>query len=120
MKKQIIEERAQFIVDHNVYANVSCLVERALSSGGEWECAGYSYDNIVNLYEENEDGEETCKEVMQWFSISDYLADVLEENNDVILRTDDGAYWGRTGCGYALTDDFLEIAEKIEKELGHI
>jgi len=56
-----------------------------------------SYDEIENLYldEENEEPQE----IFEWWQIDTWLAKHLQRNNEPILNTDYGIYWGRTCRG---------------------
>ena len=92
------------------------------------------YENALNKQtklnqerEELEGEQETPQEVMQWFKVSPYLFRQLQANNDVVLETPDGYYYGRCGFGQALYMDYniieiykehtavKEVIEKIQK-----
>lgn len=55
-------------------------------------------------------------EVMQWYFVSRYLAGVLEEAGETVLGIEDGYLWGRTGCGYPVTDDIERVLRAMEAE----
>lgn len=48
-------------------------------------------------------------QIMQWWIVSDFLAEKLINNGDVIMRAKGLNFWGRCGCGYALECDFVSI-----------
>lgn len=70
-----------------------------------------SYDDIMNLFDE--ETEET-KEIFEWWIVSDWMAEKLKEENEPILETDYGTWWGRTCFGQAVDmDDVIRrIAQK--------
>ena len=113
MNKEQREEHAKLIVNNDVFNNATSLVNRALNSNGDWTDAGYSYDNVSNLYQEDDYGEMVPQEICQWFHVSNMLGELLEKNNYIVLNTVDGYYWGRTGYGYSLHLDFMPIVEKL-------
>ena len=82
------------------------------------------YEDIQNLYmtieeakEESEITQEDTledyiydnpKEFYQWFLILDtWLFDWLKENNEVVLDTDFGSYWGRCTFGQSIEMDYI-------------
>ena len=60
------------------------------------------------------DEEEAEKEIFEWWIVSDWLLNRLEERGEPILRTDYGDWWGRTCSGQAISLDCViqEIALK--------
>ena len=88
-----------------------------------------NYEDIENLYMTEEEAKEEAKdyidkdlsneeykqeledyiyerpkEVFQWFLITDtWLFNWLKENNEVVLDTDYGSYWGRCTFGQSLS-----------------
>lgn len=62
-----------------------------------------------------DDPVEDQQEVMQWFIVSDWLAEKLTEAGEVTWSPHDVSYWGRTGCGYALTEEgcLKALAERL-------
>jgi len=65
------------------------------------------FENVANLYDEDEEPQE----IMQWFVVSEYLAEKLESIGEPILSTDSHKLWGRTCYGQSLELDgtFQEI-----------
>ena len=64
-------------------------------------------DNLQNINENSE--------VLEWWLVTPYMADMLRENGEVILSAYDCYWWGRTTSGQALYMDGViqEIAEQI-------
>lgn len=61
-----------------------------------------------------DDETEEYKEVFQWWFISNYLGEKMKESgNYIVAETYYGYVWGRTGCGYSIEDDLLEVANYI-------
>lgn len=56
------------------------------------------------------------KEINQWWTVSDWMADKLEEKGEVILRSDYGTWWGRLegGQGLVLDSPIKEIMIDLE------
>jgi len=96
------------LIEKEIYKNDTALVNEALKQ------EFFKYDNIINEYDEEQDEN---AEVMQWFSVSEWLAGHLKNNNGVILNNDFGYWWGRCGCGYYLEEE--EILQDIIKDLNN-
>lgn len=56
------------------------------------------------------------KEIYRWFMVSDWLAERLKAHGEAVYEEHDVAFWGRTGCGYALTVEPCLVA--IAKEIA--
>ncbi len=54
-------------------------------------------------------------EVLEWWLVTPYMAELLKEKGEVILSDYDCSWWGRTTSGQALYMDGViqEIAEQI-------
>ena len=54
-------------------------------------------------------------EIMEWWLVTPYMAELLKENGEVILAAYDCCWWGRTTSGQALYMDGViqEIAGQI-------
>lgn len=54
-------------------------------------------------------------EIMEWWLVTPYMAELLKEKGEVILSDYDCYWWGRTTSGQALYMDGViqEIAEQI-------
>jgi len=74
----------------------------------------YDYDELLELaYAFNFEPEP--QEIYQWWIVSDWLADKLEQHGEPVLRNNFGVWWGRTCCGQAIESD--GVIQDIAKEL---
>lgn len=66
------------------------------------------WDNLQNFDESSE--------VLEWWLVTPYMAELLKEKGEVILSDYDCYWWGRTTSGQALYMDGViqEIAEQME------
>ena len=73
------------------------------------------YDEIENFYYEDENEECEPKEVFQWWIVSEYLYERLQEVGEVVCDVEGVYFWGRTACGIGLEYDycFKKIATNI-------
>ena len=60
------------------------------------------YQEIIDELESLDFDEQ--REIYQWFKVSGFLADKLENYNEIVL---DNTYWGRTCCGQATCLDYV-------------
>ena len=68
-----------------------------------------------SLWEELQNLDENS-EIMEWWHVTPYMAELLKEKGEVILSDYDCYWWGRTTSGQALYMDGViqEIAEQME------
>ena len=103
-----IKERASNIFDSDVYMRANYIGEIAMAGAfgesGPFDVAGPTY------------WPDEGDEIMQWYFVSGYLAGVLEEAGETVLGIEDGYLWGRTGCGYPVTDDIVRVLEAMEAD----
>lgn len=68
-----------------------------------------------SLWEELQNLDENS-EIMEWWLVTPYMAELLKEKGEVILSDYDCYWWGRTTSGQALYMDGViqEIAEQME------
>ena len=66
----------------------------------------------IDNYEPHPDYED-YPEVYQWWIVSEWLAEKLVEDNEVVMESNGVYFWGRCGCGYALECDFVSIYKKL-------
>ena len=68
-----------------------------------------------SLWEELQNLDENS-EIMEWWLVTPYMAELLKEKGEVILSDYDCYWWGRTTSGQALYMDEViqEIAEQME------
>lgn len=81
--------------------------------GGHLFNEGFESGELVNYEYDEEYGE--YPEVMQWWIVSDWLADKLIEDGEVVNQSKGVNLWGRCGCGYALECDFVNIYKSLSK-----
>lgn len=97
--------------DQNVYVRVNTLGEMLLK---QYYAGEVLRDVIHEIHFPNLD-EGDHLEPMQYFIISEYLAEQMLEDGltrDAIIEMTDGTYiWVRCGCGYALSDDLAKYFE---------
>jgi hypothetical protein len=110
----------------NIYLQ-NATVEELLKN----ESIDVHYDDIENLYMTKEQAKEDFEtaedltpeeyqseledyifdnpsEPLQWFLITDdWLFNWLKDNNEVVLATDYGDYWGRTTYGQSIYQDYI-------------
>ncbi len=66
------------------------------------------YDRIANT--------EELEDVLEWWLVTPFLADMLKEHGEVILSDYDCHWWGRTTSGQSIYMDYViqRIAEETE------
>ena len=75
------------------------------------------YDNYYNQYIDHLKDSQEMQDVMQWFIVSDWLADKLEIIGEPILNTDSHKLWGRTCYGQAIElDGTLQKVYRLTQE----
>ena len=67
------------------------------------------WDTIANT--------EEYDEVLEWWLVTPYIAELLKGNGEVILADYDCYWWGRTTTGQALYMDYViqKIAQQTER-----
>ena len=55
-------------------------------------------------------------EVLEWWLVTPYMAELLKENGEVILAAYDCCWWGRQASGQALYMDW--VIQKIAEQMG--
>ena len=92
---------AQQITDRLILDNQNLVVEKLMKHDESlWE-------ELQNLDENSE--------IMEWWLVTPYMAELLKEKGEVILSYYDCYWWGRQTSGQALYMDGViqEIAEQI-------
>lgn len=136
------EELGRF-VSREVFTCQTMLVDQLLNTEA-MNYQGFDFENITNLYEntsfENwqevqgetylkhnteeqqlkdyEDREENPQEIFEWWVVSDWLLEKLEDKGQPVLKTDFGSWWGRTCTGQAILLD--SVIEEIYTDLHKI
>lgn len=124
MKNPTQEELRSF-VDREVYVCHSMLVDHLLEKGI------FSCEDITNLQkseqqllddgytqEQIDDGavDTPDHEILEWWLVSNWLIERLEDEGEPVLKTDYGNWWGRTCTGQAILLD--SVIEKIYLSLS--
>ena len=129
------QEKLRDFVNKEVYCSQTMLIDELLKNGT------LDYGDIVNYYANlDEEVDEAIKDIMadddslseeeaekqaiddlkadqlpqeifEWWVVSDFLAGRLEANDEPILKSDFGTWWGRTCNGQAILLD--GVIEKI-------
>lgn len=99
MDKTELNERTEVIINREIYVNQSSLVSTLIENNI------VEYEEIANLCETDEDGNETDKEVFEWYCVSNWLGEHLKEYGEVVLVSYGQAWWGRTCTGQAIILD---------------
>ena len=70
---------------------------------------------IETFCEDIQDNGSDLKEPLQWFIVTKWLYDELNEQLEPVCEFEDVYFWGRCGCGYSLEDEYAirEIAKKL-------
>ena len=92
---------AQQITDRLILDNQNLVVEELMKHDESL------WDNLQN-FDEN-------SEILEWWLVTPYMADMLRDNGEVILSAHDCYWWGRQTSGQALYMDWViqEIAEQM-------
>jgi len=99
-----LQENTKWIVHNNVYSCVTDLVEMLLSTNY------YSIEDFLNWdIEENIEAEP-----LEYWIVSDWLAEKLACHGEMILERGLGDIWGRTISGQSICID--GVIEEIAKE----
>lgn len=113
INKKTIEEKAEWLVKEDIYYNATWLVNdliRAYYNGSNVESIDVEELESLLYDPENDEYIEVC----QWWVVSEYLGEVLQEIGDyIVVDLPIGYLWGRKGCGYALSEDMEKPAEYI-------
>lgn len=114
MKTSKLEQQVQRLIDNNIFACQTHLIDALLKNAFTGNEAKIEYDEIINLYQDVDDEEEQ-KEVMEWWLITQWISEKLESVGAVVIRSSLGTWWGRTESGQSLTydADIHEVANKL-------
>lgn len=101
-----LEDRSRRVVQHEVYACMSGLVERMVKTDAE---------AAELLFQAIEDAED-CEEVYEWWVVSPWLGEKLSESGEVVVDDYWGVtLWGRQCSGQAIHAD--GVIRNIVREL---
>jgi hypothetical protein len=115
VKECAIQDVCRQLVDREGVYRQTSLVELCILK----EDDGTIFEKISNLYyvPEGNDPEDTeMKEIFEWWLVSDWFAEQLEEKGQPILDAFDCKWWGRCTTGQAIYMDGVirEIASDME------
>lgn len=104
---KVEKDTVKRIVNQEIYGEQWMIVNHLLSQedGG----TGISPENLINYFSKEE-----APEIIQWWSVSDWLAEKLKNIGEVVLEADYDRYWGREGVGALIDDGALK---KISQQL---
>lgn len=94
------------IITNEIYVMQSSLVDMLIEENI------IDPDEVINIYDDNDEP----IEIMEWYAVSDWLVEKLEEKKETIIKSPYGCWWGRASCGYPLEDE-AEL-KKIAQELN--
>lgn len=109
-REEKLERYAENLVDKEIFCLINSEVEYILKQY-DYENAPYTWEDVEN--NRNEETEEYA-EIMQWYKVSDFLVNILGDMGKPVIR--EYGIWGRTGCGYALSEDMYRVAEYMEEK----
>ena len=94
---------AQQIVDDLILDNQNLVIEELMKHDDS------IWDSLQNFNEDTD--------VLEWWLVTPYMAELLKENGEVIFADYDCYWWGRTTYGQALYMDWViqEIARQTER-----
>ena len=108
------------LLNNEIITNQTMLIENPKF----FDLTSYSpYEVASNLFEEIEGDEEPQpKEVLEWWLVTEWLAEKPDAIEQVVLETEWGFYWGRTCAGQAIELDNViqEVARLINNEKRQI
>ena len=94
---------AQQIVNDLILDNQNLVIEELMKHDDS------IWDSLQNFNENSE--------VLEWWLVTPYMAELLKENREVIFADYDCYWWGRTTTGQALYMDWViqEISRQTER-----
>lgn len=111
-REEEIRKQAEWLKEHYVFCRCGDMVRELTDA--YYNGVKVKAIDIESLEEqlsiEDEDG--NYPEVMQFWIVARDLGERLKDHGEIVTEFEDGYIWGRTGCGYGLEEDFLEIAEE--------
>ena len=93
---------AQQIADEMILCGQNLVMEELMRHDGS------IWDSLQN-FDEN-------SEVLEWWLVTPYMAELLKENGEVILVAYDCSCWGRQTSGQALYMDW--VIQRIAEQMG--
>ena len=93
---------AQQITDRLILDNQNLVVEELMRHD----------ENLLDSLQNFDDS----SEVLEWWLVTPYMADMLKENGEVILAAYGCCWWGRQTSGQALYMDW--VIQRIAEQMG--
>jgi len=108
-----LQEKAKKLVGNNIYHNLCLTTEKELKENPEL------LFEAENYYPVNEEGKKDYEngnypEVYEFWAISKWLSEKLEEKGEIIFEMLDFIVWGRQTTGQAILMD--NVIEEIVKD----
>ena len=110
IENQRIKER---FVNNNVICNDTINVEYIMLKALEDDDAPFMYEDIVNLYADDE--AEEPQEIYEWYRVDSWFCEKLKEKGEPVIESGWWCYWGRTCTGQAILLD--GVIDEITMEL---
>lgn len=106
-KEQELERIAERILEQDILACQSSLVDSLLAEGGR---EGWSVEDIENIWaahveDTKVEEEPEPREIFEWWLVTAWLAEKLQAIGQPILENDFGSWWGRTCTGQSILLD---------------
>ena len=103
---------------YNLYMNTDEILYNYEYDFKLWEKNNpdFTKENAINTFcEDIQDNGSDLKEVFQWFLVSEWLYNKLNEQLEPVCEFEGVYFWGRCGMNYSLEDEhcIIEIAKKI-------
>ena len=92
----------QQIVNDLILDNQNLVIEELV------KCEDCLWDDLENFDEDTE--------VLEWWLVTPFMADMLKSNREVILAAYDCYWWGRQTSGQGLSMDY--VIQKIAEEMS--
>ena len=117
MEKSEIENQriCQKLVEREVYCNATMETEFILRNQKN-DNAPFSYDDIQNLYDENDEP----NEVLEWWYVTNWFGEKLGNFGQPVIDCGNKYIWGRCTSGQMISMDGVirRIAEDMEILVG--
>ena len=116
LSERDLQEKCAEFVEREVLVCLSALVNEFMRKDS---CEFIdNYPELVGGYIENEDGEEDYIEIYEYWSVSDWLAEKLQDKGERVECDFHGlCVWGRTTTGQAISMDCV-IRELVQEALS--
>lgn len=107
-----VHQQAELYIKNEIIVNQTYLINAALLLSES--ISGIEWDNVNNYPTINDEPGDLI-EIYEWWLVSDWLAEKLQQIDEVILSSDVHSYWGRSCTGQAIILDGT-IQRIVEKQ----